>query len=119
MGGEGGSLRQGDAVPRSKGVRPWRAARTKRSSAAVHSPALRKSWDDKMADRARRKVLVETVREMKQTENEQRREEKARREATRKRREENELKSQKVQAIRNPSKIRKMSKKQLRHITTQ
>lgn len=74
------------------------------------------AWNAQQARRAAREAGRRVEKELKEAEAEKRRLERERREAKRKRAEENEAKSTVFQVLRNPEKIKKMTKNQVKLI---
>ncbi|KAK4535832.1 hypothetical protein CDCA_CDCA06G1857 [Cyanidium caldarium] len=99
-----------------KGKRPWRAPRTRRSSACVQkSSGQRRSWADKTAERERLEEIKRMERELLDKVREQRRAEHERVAERRRQREENALRTgTSYQVITNNSKLKKMTKRQLK-----
>mmetsp|Transcript_19383 Transcript_19383/g.64990 ORF Transcript_19383/g.64990 Transcript_19383/m.64990 type:complete len:127 (-) Transcript_19383:303-683(-) len=99
-------------------VRSWKSASTERASALNRSAALHTSWAQKTEERAKRRQVQLQQRALNEEIAKEKRMERARIEEKRRRREENRLKSGKLQVIKDPKKIKKMSKKQLRNVVT-
>ncbi|XP_064461222.1 coiled-coil domain-containing protein 86-like [Ornithodoros turicata] len=104
-------------VPRGlpKSGRPWKTPKTRFSSMQKVKP-LRTSWKVKMQQRAERKALLEFSHEVEAARKKELEEKRKKSEEKRRRREENSRKAEIVQVLRNTSKIKKLSKKQLRNI---
>jgi rRNA-processing protein CGR1 len=116
--GGGGEGREVEHVPKKAGSKPWKVQRGQRTSAAdrVHAPKGALAFHiAKTEGRLRKanKALSDAARAERE---EKKREERERREANRKRREEAIAKSTTYQVLKDPSKIKKMTKKQLRQI---
>ncbi|MBN3312675.1 CCD86 protein, partial [Atractosteus spatula] len=106
------------AVPlgKPKSGRVWKDRNKQRFSAMLRDKPLRSSWEKKMEERRERdrvKGLARQLQEEKAREKEERRK---RQEENQKRRLENERKAEIVQVIRNPAKMKRMKKKQLRRV---
>lgn len=93
----------------------WKPLEAKRAS-AIHKSKKSVSWDKKMQLRQAAKEAKEQQRLVEEMQKEERREEHRRRLQRQKQKEENEKKSSSFQVIKDASKIKKMSKKQLRYI---
>uniref|UniRef100_A0A131XDW8 Coiled-coil domain-containing protein 86 n=1 Tax=Hyalomma excavatum TaxID=257692 RepID=A0A131XDW8_9ACAR len=106
-----------EEIPRGipKSGRVWKREK-KRFSSMMKDRPLKTSWKVKMEQRAERKALLAMDRELKEEKKRKIEEKKRRREENLRRREENAKKSEVVQVIKNTAKIKRMSKKQLRHI---
>uniref|UniRef100_A0A8D2IT15 Coiled-coil domain-containing protein 86 n=2 Tax=Varanus komodoensis TaxID=61221 RepID=A0A8D2IT15_VARKO len=77
---------------------------------------LRTSWERKMKERQEKKLVKDFALHLKEEKQREREEKKQRREENLKRRLENERKAEIVQVIRNPAKLKRAKKKQLRRI---
>eukprot|EP00002_Diphylleia_rotans_P004441 TRINITY_DN13284_c0_g1_i1.p1 TRINITY_DN13284_c0_g1~~TRINITY_DN13284_c0_g1_i1.p1 ORF type:complete len:124 (+),score=38.99 TRINITY_DN13284_c0_g1_i1:49-420(+) len=77
---------------------------------------FKKTWDQKQADRNHLKAVKAMEKELKDRIKEEREQLKKNTEDNIKRREENERKAEVYQVVRNASKIKKMSKKQLQKL---
>lgn len=99
-----------------KSGRVWKDRSKKRFSQMVQDKPLRTSWQRKMKERQERKLTKDFARHLEEEKQRRRQEKKARRAENLKRRLENERKAEIVQVIRNPAKIKKAKKKQLRSI---
>jgi len=109
----------GSASASAGGVKPWKKRQAARSSAATwaaDSNAGNKAWRANMAAKATRKFVSDMDKEAKEEESAKRAEVRAKRIAKLKRKAENELKSSSFQVLRNPEKVKKMNKKQLRQV---
>ncbi|KAH7960645.1 hypothetical protein HPB49_022004 [Dermacentor silvarum] len=106
-----------EEIPRGvpKSGRVWKSEK-KRFSSMMKDRPLKTSWKFKMEQRAERKALVALDREIKEEKKRKIEEKKKRREENLRRREENAKKAEIVQVIKNTAKIKRMSKKQLRHV---
>ncbi|XP_065291684.1 coiled-coil domain-containing protein 86-like isoform X1 [Dermacentor albipictus] len=106
-----------EEIPRGvpKSGRVWKSEK-KRFSSMVKDRPLKTSWKFKMEQRAERKALLALDRELKEEKKRKIEEKKKRREENLRRREENAKKAEVVQVIKNTAKIKRMSKKQLRHV---
>nr|XP_003224171.1 PREDICTED: coiled-coil domain-containing protein 86 [Anolis carolinensis] len=78
--------------------------------------ALRTSWERKMKERQEKKLVKDFARQLEEEKQREREEKKQRRRDNLKRRLENERKAEVVQVIRNPIKLKRAKKKQLRRI---
>lgn len=82
----------------------------------VQDKPLRTSWQQKMKDRQERKLAKDFARHLEEEKKRRRQEKKERRAENLRRRLENERKAEIVQVIRNPAKLKRAKKKQLRSI---
>ncbi|XP_070571591.1 coiled-coil domain-containing protein 86-like [Ptychodera flava] len=107
---------QGVPKGRPKSGRKWKTEQTKRFSDMKQDKPFRTSWQKKMRDRAEKKAVKKYEQELK--EQRQKKEEIKRKKRAEKKRKkfENERKAEIVQVIKNPAKIKRMKKKQLRSI---
>ncbi|XP_001501675.1 coiled-coil domain-containing protein 86 [Equus przewalskii] len=99
-----------------KSGRVWKDRSKKRFSQMVQDKPLRTSWQRKMKERQERKLAREFARHLDEEKERRRQEKKQRRAENLKRRLENERKAEVVQVIRNPAKLKRAKKKQLRSI---
>lgn len=99
-----------------KSGRVWKDRSKKRFSQMVQDKPLRTSWQRKMKERQERKLTKEFARHLEEEKEQRRQEKKQRRAENLKRRLENERKAEVVQVIRNPAKLKRAKKKQLRSI---
>ncbi|XP_066043454.1 coiled-coil domain-containing protein 86 [Chamaea fasciata] len=117
---KGGKKRQEAvvAIPRGKpkSGRVWKDPGKKRFSHMIQDKALRSSWARKMKERQERKLVRELARQLEEAKQREKEEKKRRREENLKRRLENERKAEIVQVIRNPLKLKRAKKKQLRRV---
>eukprot|EP00308_Calcidiscus_leptoporus_P026891 CAMPEP_0119377710 /NCGR_PEP_ID=MMETSP1334-20130426/46286_1 /TAXON_ID=127549 /ORGANISM="Calcidiscus leptoporus, Strain RCC1130" /LENGTH=124 /DNA_ID=CAMNT_0007396713 /DNA_START=8 /DNA_END=382 /DNA_ORIENTATION=+ len=97
-------------------VRKWKGAHAGRASSTTKVPQLRSSWEERLQERAERAAVLAAQREVDETIRASKRAEREARQAKEKKKEENKLKGLQYQVINNTSKIKKMSKKQLRLI---
>ncbi|KAM6074641.1 coiled-coil domain-containing protein 86 [Chlamydotis macqueenii] len=106
------------AIPRGrpKSGRVWKDPGKKRFSHMIQDKALRTSWARKMKERQEKKLVQELARQLQEGKQREREEKKRRREENLKRRLENERKAEIVQVIRNPLKLKRAKKKQLRRV---
>ncbi|KAM6408281.1 coiled-coil domain-containing protein 86 [Rhynochetos jubatus] len=106
------------AIPRGrpKSGRVWKDPGKKRFSHMIQDKALRSSWARKMKERQERKLVRDLARQLQEGKQREREEKKRRREENLKRRLENERKAEIVQVIRNPLKLKRAKKKQLRRV---
>ncbi|XP_074698436.1 coiled-coil domain-containing protein 86 [Strix aluco] len=106
------------AIPRGrpKSGRVWKDPGKKRFSHMIQDKALRTSWARKMKERQERKLVQDLARQLQEGKQREREEKKRRREENLKRRLENERKAEIVQVIRNPLKLKRAKKKQLRRV---
>ncbi|XP_016055914.1 PREDICTED: coiled-coil domain-containing protein 86 [Miniopterus natalensis] len=99
-----------------KSGRVWKDRSKKRFSQMVQDKPLRTSWQRKMRDRQERKLAKDFARHLEEEKEKRRQEKKQRRAENLRRRLENERKAEIVQVIRNPAKLKRAKKKQLRSI---
>ncbi|XP_050754227.1 coiled-coil domain-containing protein 86 [Gymnogyps californianus] len=106
------------AIPRGrpKSGRVWKDPGKKRFSHMIQDKALRTSWARKMKERQEKKLVRDLARQLQEGKQREREEKKRRREENLKRRLENERKAEIVQVIRNPLKLKRAKKKQLRRV---
>ncbi|XP_077310835.1 coiled-coil domain-containing protein 86 [Lithobates pipiens] len=104
-------------IPRGKpkSGRVWKENK-KRFSEMVKDRPLRTSWELKMKDRQEKKLLKSLAQQLKDEKKQEKEEKRKRREENLRRRQENERKAEIVQVIRNPAKLKRARKKQLRNI---
>lgn len=104
-------------IPRGKpkSGRVWKESK-KRFSEMVKDRPLRTSWELKMKDRQEKKLLKSFAQQLKDEKKQEKEEKRKRREENLRRRQENERKAEIVQVIRNPAKLKRARKKQLRNI---
>nr|XP_033776592.1 coiled-coil domain-containing protein 86 [Geotrypetes seraphini]XP_033776593.1 coiled-coil domain-containing protein 86 [Geotrypetes seraphini]XP_033776594.1 coiled-coil domain-containing protein 86 [Geotrypetes seraphini]XP_033776595.1 coiled-coil domain-containing protein 86 [Geotrypetes seraphini] len=101
---------------RPKSGRVWKDRNKKRFSAMVKDRPLCTSWEQKMKVRQEKRLLKDFAKHLKDEKQREKEEKKSRREENLKRRLENERKAEIVQVIRNPLKLKRAKKKQLRRI---
>ncbi|XP_014804306.1 PREDICTED: coiled-coil domain-containing protein 86 [Calidris pugnax] len=101
---------------RPKSGRVWKDPGKKRFSHMIQDKALRTSWARKMKERQEKKLVQDLARQLEEGKRKEREEKKRRREENLKRRLENERKAEIVQVIRNPLKLKRAKKKQLRRV---
>ncbi|NWY70372.1 CCD86 protein, partial [Erithacus rubecula] len=82
----------------------------------IQDKALRSSWARKMKERQEKKLVQDLARQLEEAKQREKEEKKRRREENLKRRLENERKAEIVQVIRNPLKLKRAKKKQLRRV---
>lgn len=99
-----------------KSGRVWKDRSKKRFSQMVQDKPLRTSWQRKMKERQEKKLAKDFARHLEAEKERRRQEKKQRRAENLKRRLENERKAEIVQVIRNPAKLKRAKKKQLRSI---
>ncbi|XP_075401771.1 coiled-coil domain-containing protein 86 [Tenrec ecaudatus] len=99
-----------------KSGRVWKDRTKKRFSQMVQDKPLRTSWQRKMKERQERKLTKDFARHLEEEKEKRRQEKKQRRAENLRRRLENERKAEVVQVIRNPAKLKRAKKKQLRAI---
>ncbi|EFB23058.1 hypothetical protein PANDA_018728, partial [Ailuropoda melanoleuca] len=114
-------LKEGEEVPvipkgKPKSGRVWKDRSKKRFSQMVQDKPLRTSWQQKMKERQERKLAKDYARHLEEEKEKRRQEKKQRRAENLKRRLENERRAEVVQVIRNPAKLKRAKKKQLRSI---
>ena len=95
-------------------LRPWKEPRKARASSLVAVPQIRDSWEKKEKIRAERAAVLAQQAAMDDEIRREKREERERIEAKKKKKEENRERGMTYQVITNTSKIKKMSRKQLR-----
>lgn len=107
-----------NVIPKGKpkSGRVWKDSNKKRFSHMVNDRPLRSSWNVKMRERQETKLVKSLSQQLKDEKRHEREEKKRRREENLRRRLENERKAEIVQVIRNPAKLKRASKKQLRRI---
>ncbi|KAM3912764.1 coiled-coil domain-containing protein 86 [Leptodactylus fuscus] len=98
-----------------KSGRVWKENK-KRFSIMVKDRPLRTSWEVKMKQRQEKKLMQSLAQQLKDEKQQEKEEKKRRREENLKRRLENERRAEVVQVIRNPAKLKRARKKQLRNI---
>ncbi|XP_038262552.1 coiled-coil domain-containing protein 86 [Dermochelys coriacea] len=110
--------KEAPAVPKGKpkSGRVWKDPGKKRFSHMIQDKPLRTSWERKMKERQEKKIVKDFARHLQEEKQREREEKKQRREENLKRRLENERKAEIVQVIRNPLKLKRAKKKQLRRI---
>uniref|UniRef100_A0A8C6QZG8 Coiled-coil domain-containing protein 86 n=1 Tax=Nannospalax galili TaxID=1026970 RepID=A0A8C6QZG8_NANGA len=99
-----------------KSGRVWKDRSKKRFSQMVQDKPLRTSWQRKMKERQEKKLAKDFARHLEEEKQRRRQEKKERRAENLRRRLENERKAEIVQVIRNPAKLKRAKKKQLRAI---
>ncbi|XP_042324103.1 coiled-coil domain-containing protein 86 [Sceloporus undulatus] len=106
------------AIPKGKpkSGRVWKDPGKKRFSHMTKDKPLRTSWERKMKERQEKKLVKDFVRQLEDEKRREREEKKQRRKENLERRLENERKAEIVQVIRNPLKLKRAKKKQLRRI---
>ncbi|XP_074852119.1 coiled-coil domain-containing protein 86 [Carettochelys insculpta] len=106
------------AVPKGKpkSGRVWKDPGKRRFSHMIQDKPLRTSWERKMKERQEKKIVKDFARHLQEEKQREREEKRQRREENLKRRLENERKAEIVQVIRNPLKLKRAKKKQLRRI---
>ncbi|XP_072280388.1 coiled-coil domain-containing protein 86 [Pyxicephalus adspersus] len=98
-----------------KSGRVWKENK-KRFSDMVKDRPLRTSWEIKMKARQEKKLVKSLAQQLKDDKQQEKEEKRKRREENLRRRLENERKAEIVQVIRNPAKLKRARKKQLRNI---
>ncbi|KYO41690.1 coiled-coil domain-containing protein 86 [Alligator mississippiensis] len=99
-----------------KSGRVWKDPGKKRFSQMTQDKPLRTSWERKMKERQEKQLVKDFARQLQEEKQREREAKKQRREENLKRRLENERKAEIVQVIRNPLKLKRAKKKQLRRI---
>ncbi|XP_062974795.1 coiled-coil domain-containing protein 86 [Elgaria multicarinata webbii] len=114
----GKKLKEAPAIPKGKpkSGRVWKDRCKKRFSHMTKDKPLRTSWKHKMKERQEKKLVKDFARQLEEEKRREREEKKQRREENLKRRMENERKAEIVQVIRNPAKLKRAKKKQLRRV---
>ncbi|KFP29738.1 Coiled-coil domain-containing protein 86 [Colius striatus] len=82
----------------------------------IQDKALRSSWARKLKERQERRLVQDLARQLQEGKQREKEEKKRRREENMKRRLENERRAEIVQVIRNPLKLKRAKKKQLRRV---
>ncbi|TFJ99598.1 intraflagellar transport protein 172-like protein [Platysternon megacephalum] len=110
--------KEAPAAPKGKpkSGRVWKDPSKKRFSHMIQDKPLRTSWERKMKERQEKKIVKDFARHLQEEKQRACEEKKQRREENLKRRLENERKAEIVQVIRNPLKLKRAKKKQLRRI---
>ncbi|XP_019064332.1 coiled-coil domain-containing protein 86 [Fukomys damarensis] len=105
-------------VPRGKpkSGRVWKDRSKKRFSQMVQDKPLRTSWQRKMQERQQRQLARDLARHLEEEKARRRQEKKQRRAENLRRCLENERRAEVVQVIRNPAKLKRAKKKQLRSV---
>ncbi|XP_040269151.1 coiled-coil domain-containing protein 86 [Bufo bufo] len=98
-----------------KSGRVWKENKKRFSNMVMDRP-LHTSWEVKMKQRQEKKVVQSLAQQIKDEKLREKEEKKKRREENLRRRLENERKAEVVQVIRNPAKLKRAGKKQLRNI---
>uniref|UniRef100_A0A8C9RLW4 Coiled-coil domain-containing protein 86 n=1 Tax=Scleropages formosus TaxID=113540 RepID=A0A8C9RLW4_SCLFO len=101
---------------RPKSGRVWKDRNKQRFSALLRDKPLCTSWEKKMEAKREKELVKKYSQQLKDAKAREKEEKRKRREQNLRRREENERKAEIVQVIRNPTKIKRMKKKQLRRI---
>ncbi|XP_077995870.1 coiled-coil domain-containing protein 86-like isoform X2 [Glandiceps talaboti] len=101
---------------RPKSGRKWKTEQTKRFSDLRKDKPLRTSWQKKMQQKAEKKSVKKYEQELKEAREKELEIKKKRRAEKIRKKLENERKSEIVQVIKNPAKIKRMKRKQLRRI---
>ncbi|EHB02053.1 Coiled-coil domain-containing protein 86 [Heterocephalus glaber] len=106
------------AIPKGKpkSGRVWKDRSKKRFSQMVQDKPLHTSWKRKMKERQERQLARDFARHLEEEKARRRQEKKQRRAENLRRRLENERRAEVVQVIRNPAKLKRAKKKQLRAI---
>ncbi|KAG7458545.1 hypothetical protein MATL_G00221660 [Megalops atlanticus] len=99
-----------------KSGRVWKDRNKQRFSALLRDKPLCTSWEKKMEAKREKELVKRFALQLKEEKAREKEEKRKRREENLKRRAENERKAEIVQVIRNPAKIKRMKKKQLRKI---
>ncbi|XP_054749224.2 coiled-coil domain-containing protein 86-like [Lytechinus pictus] len=99
-----------------KSGRPWKTEQTARFSDMRKDKPLKSSWQLKMAQKAEKLSVRKYQQELIDAKRQAILLKKQRREEHQKKKEENQKKSEVVQVIKNPAKLKRMKKKQLRMI---
>ena len=97
-------------------LRSWKPAAKARASSNIAVPSLRDSLAKKMKLRAERTATIAAQKALDDEIRQEKREERERREEREQKKKENQERGMQYQVITNTSKIKKMSKKQLRLI---
>ncbi|XP_056387062.1 coiled-coil domain-containing protein 86 isoform X2 [Hyla sarda] len=109
--------REAPEIPqgRPKSGRVWKENK-KRFSSMVRDRPLNTSWEVKMKQRQEKKMMKSFAQQLKEEKQQEKEAKKQRREENLRRRLENQRKAEVVQVIRNPAKLKRARKKQLRSI---
>ncbi|XP_048851631.1 coiled-coil domain-containing protein 86 [Brienomyrus brachyistius] len=99
-----------------KSGRVWKNRNKQRFSSLLRDKPLRSSWEKKMEAKREKELVKKYAQQLKEEKAREKEEKRKRREEGLRRREENERKAEIVQVIRNPAKMKRMKKKQLRRI---
>ncbi|MBN3275363.1 CCD86 protein, partial [Polyodon spathula] len=99
-----------------KSGRIWKERHKKRFSNMVSDKPLKTSWEKKMKAKEEKKLTKDLANQLKEDKAKEKEDKRKRREENLKRKQENERKSEIVQVIRNPAKMKRMKRKQLRRI---
>lgn len=89
---------------------------SRRFSDVVRDKPLHTSWKRKMKEREEKQRIKSLALQLQEQRKQEKEEKKRRREDNLKRRQENERKAEIIQVIKNPARIKRMKKKQLRRI---
>ena len=100
----------------TKSGRHWRAPKTQRASAKMAVPHLRTTWEQKMAKKAEKKAMQAFQQVMRDERQELIDRQKLERENKRKQKAANREKSVVVQVVKNPMKLKKLKRSQMRMI---
>merc|ERR1712043_65649 len=98
-----------------KSGRIWKSEGKKKST-LIKVKSLHKSWTVRMKERAEKLNVKKYQNELEQVAKEEKERKRLRTEENKKRKEENALKSEIVQTIKNTAKIKRMKKKHLRNL---
>ncbi|XP_061536061.1 coiled-coil domain-containing protein 86 [Phycodurus eques] len=114
----GSSVKATVVIPlgKPKSGRVWKDRNKQRFSALVRDSSLCTSWEKKMQAKREKQLVQNYMLQLKEQKAKVKEDKRKRREENLKRRAENERKAEVVQVIRNPAKIKRMKKKQLRQI---
>ncbi|XP_065831263.1 coiled-coil domain-containing protein 86-like [Oscarella lobularis] len=96
-------------------AKSWKDGGVKKSS-MIKDKSARSRWKQRMKQKEDRKAVQEYERTLKEEAARQKEEKRKRIEEKQKKKEENERKSEVVQVIRNPAKLKRLSKKQWKKI---
>ncbi|XP_006013633.1 coiled-coil domain-containing protein 86 [Latimeria chalumnae] len=115
---KGSGSQQLSCAPRGrpKSGRMWKDPRQQRFSDLLRGKPLRTSWEMKMKEKRERQMTKALAKQLVEEKAREKEEKRKRQEENQRRRLENERKSEVVQVIKNPLKIKRMKKKQLRKI---
>eukprot|EP00300_Choanocystis_sp_HF-7_P033280 c45597_g1_i1.p1 GENE.c45597_g1_i1~~c45597_g1_i1.p1 ORF type:complete len:115 (-),score=29.68 c45597_g1_i1:88-432(-) len=101
---------------KAKSGRPWKHKEAARASSRIAVKSVKTSWEQKQAARAAKRMLKEHEQAFKATISSEKKAERERLALKHKQQEENEKKTSVVQVIKSATKLKRLSKKQMRNI---